>query len=88
MNKKPEITPLARIANGYRATEADVAAKRRTRAASTFRHSDRMERLLAIKARDPAAYAKFDVTQRIALGHYELAKTAAHQEDDHGDHAA
>ncbi len=69
--------PVTSLARGYAAPGDETAARaaRRRRAlAATYRPDRRLDTLLALRASDPAAYARaVDPTTRIALGSYLAA---------------
>jgi len=79
---------VATIASGYATPgpEATARADRRRRdLAATYRPDERLDRLLALRASDPTAYARIaDPTTTISLGSYAVAK-AAHEEGQHDD---
>ncbi len=71
-------TPTETLAAGYAASgESPRAARRRRELAATYRPNPRLDGLLALRERDPAAFARvtspLDV---IALGSYQAAKQA------------
>lgn len=71
-------TPMERLAAGYDATGADT--KRRDRLARIYRPDPMLERLIALRASDPARYARaLTPDLQIGLGLYEAQK-AAYQE--------
>ena len=53
---------------------------RDARVAATYRPDDRMERLLALRQRDPAAFDKLPSGTKLSLGYYVAAKEAAERE--------
>ena len=76
-------TPAQTLRDAY-ATPGPEAVQRTDRRrrdlAATYRPDERLDRLLALRASDPAAYARIaDPTITISLGSYAVAK-AAHQE--------
>jgi len=76
-------TPAQTIHAGY-ATPGPEAVQRMDRRrrdlAATYRPDERLDALLALRAADPAAYARIaDPTTTIGLGSYAVAK-AAHEE--------
>ena len=76
-------TPAQTLRDGYATPgpEATARADRRRRdLALTYRADERLDRLLALRASDPAAYARIaDPTITISFGSYRAAK-AAHEE--------
>lgn len=73
-----ERTPAERIAAGYDANGADT--KRRDKLARIYRPDPAMERLIALRAGDPARYGRaLTPDLQIGLGLYEAQK-AAYQE--------
>jgi len=79
----PDRTPAQIIRDAY-ATPGPEAVqrmdRRRRELAATYRPDARLDRLLALRDRDPAAYARVaDPTTTISLGSYQAAR-AAHEE--------
>ena len=73
-------TPAQTIRDGYATPgpEATARADRRRRdLAATYRPDARLDRLRALRASDPTAYARIaDPTITISLGSYAVAKAA------------
>ncbi len=83
--------PIETMTQGYAASTRDLDAARKAKIAREFRPSPRVEQLLVLRDRDPAAFARMGTTVQISVGHYELGRTAAGytpEGDDHGDEAA
>jgi len=90
MTKNPTPDPVATIASGYAnpSPEATARADRRRRdLAATYRPDEGRDRLLTLRDRDPAAYARIaDPMTTIGLGLYAVAK-AAFEEVQHADNS-
>jgi len=72
--------PAATLSAGYASSADPKAARRRRSLAATYRPDPGLDWLLALRDRDPAAYARaVDPATRIALGIYQAAQ-AAHEE--------
>ncbi len=71
-----KLTPLETLSRGYQAS-TEVGAKRRRKIAASFRVDPRSERILELKQRDPAAYARLDSATRTSVAMYEQAKQVA-----------
>ena len=75
--------PVATITSGYATPSPEATARadrRRRELAATYRPDEGRDRLLTLRGRDPAAYARIaDPTTTISLGSYAVAK-AAHEE--------
>jgi len=75
--------PVATITRAYATPGPEAvqrADRRRRDLAATYRPDERLDRLLALRDRDPAAYARIaDPMTTIGLGSYAVAK-AAHEE--------
>lgn len=72
-----EPIPIETITQGYAATTRDLDAARKAKLAREFQPSPRMEQLLVLRDRDPAAYTRMGASVQISVGHYELGRTAA-----------
>ncbi len=79
-------TPRERMVEGFATFDHDE--QRRVRVAQGFRPDARMERLLWLRDNDPETYEQLDVTTRVSLGHYVVARTAAGYEPDEDGDAA
>ena len=84
MTTKPP-TPLERMTTGYASRDYDQ--QRKEKLAAIFRPNDRMERLIEMRAKDPAILDRFDSSTRIELGLYQQQRDAANYEPE-GDDAA
>lgn len=74
-------TPIERVTAGYQAS-TEVDDKRRRKIAAAFRVDPRSERILELKHRDPAAYARLDVVTRTGAALYEQAKQIVQEVND------
>ena len=76
-------TPAQTLARGYATPGPEATARadrRRRELAATYRPDEGRDRLLTLRGRDPAAYARIaDPMTTISLGSYRAAK-AAHEE--------
>lgn len=82
------IRPTDTLTKGYAALAQDLDRQRTARLAATYKLNTRMEKLIALRQADPAAFARLDVSARVAVGYYEGSKQAAEQmEADHDDAA-
>jgi hypothetical protein len=72
------IRPEKRLAAAF--TDSDRQTRKRRDLAKTFKADERLERALALKKTDPAAYEKLSATTRMSLGLYLQAKEAHEQE--------
>jgi len=83
-------TPAQTLRDGYATPgpEATARADRRRRdLAATYRPDERLDRLMALRASDAAAYARIaDPTITISLGSYQAAR-AAHEEVQRDDNS-
>jgi len=79
----PDRTPAQTLRDGYATPGPEATARadrRRRELAATYRPDEGRDRLLALRDRDPAAYARIaDPMTTIGLGSYAVAK-AAHEE--------
>jgi hypothetical protein len=78
-------TPMERI-SAYHAAQDYGEAKRKEKLAAIFKPSDRMERLIEMRVKDPAVLDSFGQATRIELGHYKQQRAAVAY--DPGDDAA
>ncbi len=71
-------TPTQTLVAGYAAGgESPRAARRRRELAATYRPNPRLDQLLALLERDPAAFARATLPlDVISLGSYQVAKQA------------
>ncbi len=82
-----KLTPLETLSRGYQAS-TEVGAKRRRKIAASFRVDPRSERILELKHRDPAAYARLDSATRSGVAMYEQARQIAQEVNDGDDDEA
>ncbi len=76
-----EPIPFEILSGGYAAsTVADD--KRKRKIAASFRPNPHYERVLELKQRDPAAYAKLDTATTMGAAMYEQAKQIAEEVND------
>lgn len=81
-NAMGKITPIDRMTQGYAGGRAPDDRRRR-KIAAVFRADPKAERVLELKRRDPAAYARLDNVTRTGAAMYEQAKRIV-EGDDHG----
>jgi hypothetical protein len=74
------VSSMRLIAAGHAASNKRNAERRRRKVARGFKPSEQMERLLALRDRDPQAFATIGVGLRTAAGQYERTKQAAQPE--------
>ena len=83
MSATPRPRPTETLAAGYGAGEDPKAAEKLAALVASFRTSDRMERLIALRSSDPPLFASVVTpTLRMELGLYEAAKAAYEQEQE------
>ena len=58
---------------------------RRQRQAAGFKRDEHLERLVALKERDPASFDRLSPRERMGVGYYLLARTAYREEHRHDD---
>ncbi len=71
-------TPREHLARGHDYGEPVHARERQRMLAAMFRPDERCERLLQLRATDPAAFRALGPTATLTVGHYDEQR-AAHQ---------